>query len=107
MARARGKLDVVATLHEAEAALQPGVDRAELAVAALLAVWRARRVPRIAELVAAASAGIARPPIAGKTVAERTAAWREIARLKDPGDVDRLLATPWPGTWADAQPIVD
>src|SRR5688572_19908290 len=81
----------------------------EAALAKLLVAWRERRSPRIADLVDRVSDRIteARGPVRGKTVKERTAAWLAIAAKKDAADLGRLLATPWPGTWQDALPVLE
>ncbi|GEM_PF-1109053 len=98
--------DVTKHLERAYADIQRNDD--EAALAALLEAWRERRVPRIADLVDRVSARItsSRGPIAAKTVKERTAKWIATAKKKDPADVGRLLATPWPGRWQDGNEVL-
>lgn len=73
------------------------------ALRALLDAWRAERLPAIADLIDLLSAQVTRglAPITAKTVAERTSLWDQIEQARDPCDVERLLATPWPGRWQD------
>lgn len=84
----------------------------EEALAALIDVWRSapeKRHPRVSDLVGRVSAIVteARGPVVGRSVKARTAAWMEIAAKKDTADVGRLLATPWPGTWKNAMPVLE
>jgi hypothetical protein len=54
----------------------------------------------IAPIVAAGAAeSMKRGPLKAKTKGALEAAWMQLAKDKDPGDVDRLLGTPWPGAW--------
>lgn len=54
----------------------------------------------IAPIVAAGAAeSTKRGPLKAKTKGALEAAWMQLAKDKDPGDVDRLLGTPWPGAW--------
>jgi uncharacterized protein (TIGR02996 family) len=94
-------------LDEAAKRLARG-DR-EGALEALLVAWRSERHPRLADLIDRVSAQLdaARDPIKGKTVGERTKSWHEIDAKHDPADLGRLLATPWPGRWQDALPILE
>jgi uncharacterized protein (TIGR02996 family) len=75
----------------------------------LLAAWRVDLSPEIADAIDLVSARItkARGPIVAKTVEARTALWMQVQASRDPGDVERLLATPWPGRWIDAMPLLE
>lgn len=54
----------------------------------------------IAPIVAAGAAESARRgALSGASKGELERAWHELARSKDPVDVQRLLDTPWPGAW--------
>ena len=79
----------------------------EAALVALVAAWRVNKQPRIADVVDRVSARIGAAPIEGKTVKARTAAWSTLARKRRTLDVGPLVATPWPGTWKDALPLVE
>ena len=94
------------SLERAYAKIERSED--EAALDALLGAWRERRLPRIADLVDRISDRLtqARGPIDAKTVKERTAKWIATAKKKDPADVGRLVATPWPGKWQDAQTVL-
>jgi len=78
------------------------------ALTALLGLWRSHRLPRLADLVDRVGARIdsERGPIKAKSVKERTEAWLALAAQKDPTELGRLLATPWPGTWQPALPVL-
>jgi uncharacterized protein (TIGR02996 family) len=99
-------VDVAKTLSEARRALETG--KPEQALAKLLVAWRAVRHPRIADLVDLVSEDVTakREPIKGKTGAARTAAWQTVEEKRDAADLGRLLATPWPGTWQLALPLL-
>jgi uncharacterized protein (TIGR02996 family) len=99
-------MDVARTLLAAGVALDAG-DRAR-ALAKLLAAWRQLRHPRIAELVDYVSGELTAKaePIKGKTIAARTAAWHAVEKRRDAAELGRLLATPWPGTWQPAVPVL-
>ena len=75
----------------------------------LLDRWRKTPFPELGDAIDLVSARItrARGPISGKTLRARTERWLEIEAGRDPGDVERLLQTPWPGRWADAMPILE
>lgn len=81
----------------------------ERALRLLLDVWRAKKHPRIASLIDRVSDHLrdARGPLKAKSVKERTEKWIALAKKKDPADVGTLLATPWPGTWKDAMPLLE
>ncbi len=64
----------------------------------LLELWRKTRDPRVADALDRASHAVDRPPIIGKTVVERSAAWHAIVAARDPLDVGRIVATPLPRT---------
>jgi uncharacterized protein (TIGR02996 family) len=86
--------------------------RHEEALRSLLEYWRSgrdTRHPRVADLIDRVSAIVteARGPIRARTVKARTEAWLAIAAQKDVADVGRLLATPWPGTWTNAMPVLE
>lgn len=100
-------VNVSRALHQAEQALAETND--ERALEALLSAWRELPHPRIADLVDRVSARIteARGAIEGKSVATRSKTWAAIAKKKDPADLGRLLATPWPGTWKGAIVVRD
>lgn len=53
--------------------------------------------PPIARL--GAEAARQRGVLKAKSKGELEGAWLALAARKDPGDVDRLLGTPWPGAW--------
>lgn len=78
-------------------------DDAAAALAHVIDAWRGQRHPRIGALAARIStlASARRPPIAGKTVKARLAAWLEAEPEHDLVDVERLLADPWPTQWRD------
>ncbi len=76
----------------------------EGALLGLLGVFRDLRHPRLADVIDRVSERVVRPPIAAASVAARTEAWLALATKRDPLDVGRLLATPWPGTWTAAKP---
>jgi uncharacterized protein (TIGR02996 family) len=87
-------------LRAAADALDAGAQDA--ALAAILDAWRVTRDPRIATLVDRIAEPISRPRIEHDRLPDRSRAWLEIARDKDPADVGRLLAASWPGTWTEA-----
>lgn len=91
-----------ASLRRAAEALDAG--DGEEALLELLAVWRAVRSARVADAIDGVSekTRARRPAIAGKTLAAQRKAWLEVAAAKDPLDVSRLAAVPWPGKWQDA-----
>lgn len=79
------------------------------ALVALLEAWRRERSPRIAALIDRVSERITagRAPIAGKTLAARTANWVALSRSRDPSDLGVLLATPWPKQWRPALDVCE
>lgn len=104
------KGDVVKTLDRALQKLN--ANDHESALDALLTAWRARRSTRIADVIDRVSEIVAARrgdggTIKGKTVKERTEKWLETAKAKDAADVGVLLATPWPGTWEHAMPVIE
>lgn len=79
----------------------------EGALPQLLETWRGLRHPRLAEVIDRVSERIVRPAVEAESVAARTEAWLALAAKGDPLDVARLLATPWPGTWTNAKPLLE
>ncbi|MGC4120087.1 MAG: TIGR02996 domain-containing protein [Myxococcales bacterium] len=79
------------------------------ALEAMLDAWRACRNPRLADLVdrIGERASAARPTVSGKSVKERTERWLALAAKKESADLGALLATPWPGTWKAAVPVLE
>jgi uncharacterized protein (TIGR02996 family) len=67
----------------------------------LIAAWRDSRDPALAEVIVRLGARVAaeRGPLRGATKAELEEAWHALAATADSGDVDRLLAAPWPAAW--------
>jgi len=72
-------------------------DEAEL-LARLVEAWRETHDPALEEPIARLGEQVARPrpAIAAKTKREIEARWHALAEQRDPGDLDRLLDTPWP-----------
>src|SRR5688572_25647807 len=99
--------DLAKSINEAKTKLE--ANNNEGALRLLLDVWREKRNPRIANLIDRVSDHIrdARGPLKAKSVKERTANWIALAKKKNPSDVGTLLATPWPGTWKDAAPLLE
>jgi hypothetical protein len=64
---------------------------ADAALRTLLATWKATPSPWLADLIDAVGALAARPPLAGRNVAERRVAWDKTAAKGDPADLPRLL----------------
>lgn len=77
-----------------------------LALEGLLVAWRKKRVVRIAELIDRVSERLPSDPIKAKTAKQRHAAWLDTSQTLDHASLGRLLATPFPGRWQDAVPIV-
>ena len=101
-ARATADKKGIKRLDEALAALGGGNEKsADDLLVRLLAEYAKTfdpaLVPLIAEIGAAES--LRRPALSAKSKGELEAAWLALANKRDPGDVDRLLGTPWPGAW--------
>jgi uncharacterized protein (TIGR02996 family) len=77
------------------------------ALEALLAAWRKVRSTRIADAIDRVSARLPHEPVRAPSVKARTAAWLALAKKKKAADVASLVATPWPGTWKDAVPVLE
>jgi uncharacterized protein (TIGR02996 family) len=77
------------------------------ALEALLTAWREDRSTRIADAIDHVSARLPHEAVKGETVKARTAAWLALAKKKKAADVASLVATPWPGTWKDAVPVLE
>jgi uncharacterized protein (TIGR02996 family) len=93
------------SLEEARTHLEGG--QHDRALRSLLAAWRARKVPALADVIDRVSALLTKGPITGKTVAARTETWLAVAKKGAPEDLGALLITPWPGTWKHAKPLVE
>lgn len=67
----------------------------------LVRAWGETFDERLIEPLVAAglAASNARGPVKAKSKTELEGAWHAIAADRDPADVQRLLATPWPGQW--------
>ncbi|MGC4118073.1 MAG: TIGR02996 domain-containing protein [Myxococcales bacterium] len=70
----------------------------EEALRSLLAAWRARKAPALAELIERLGARIRRPALSQKPAAQALAEWRECERARDPADLHRLVAALRVGT---------
>lgn len=70
-------------------------------LARLVAAYGETRDPALAGPIAQLGAEVARRRgvLGAKSKGELEGAWHALAADKDPGDVDRLLGTPWPGAW--------
>ncbi len=82
-------------------ALTPDETPRDDLLARLLSAWAETFDPALVPLIVerGAEEARARGPLAGKSKAEVENAWFTLAERRDPGDVDRLLGTPWPGAW--------
>ncbi|MEO8698464.1 MAG: TIGR02996 domain-containing protein [Kofleriaceae bacterium] len=78
-------------------------------LAELLEAWRSVRHPRIADAIELMSGELAAAagPIRGKTAAAIEEAWLAIAARREPAELGRLLAMPWPSTWQKAMPRLE
>lgn len=81
---------------------------AQAKLTALLAAWRKKKHPRIADLIDRVSEPLVRAtggPVKAKSVPERTKQVLAMLEKPDPVGVGRVLATEWPGTWEPALPV--
>lgn len=95
-------------LNEALATLQPEAEplaggrlgQADLLLR-LLAAWPGSHDAALADAIVRVGKEVAqgRPALQGKSKGELEGAWLALAAQKDPTDVERLIATPWPGKW--------
>ncbi|MGC4114800.1 MAG: TIGR02996 domain-containing protein [Myxococcales bacterium] len=93
-------------LHEGES----DDARAQRALLAqLVDAWGQTRDARLTEVIRALGQDAARRrgPLQAPGKAELEGLWHATAAGKDPGDVDRLLGTPWPGPWRAAMARVE
>jgi uncharacterized protein (TIGR02996 family) len=93
------------TIDTAVKAFRTG--KPEVALEALLEVWRKSRAPELAEAIAAVGAQVdaTRPKIPAKK-AERIAAWKKVAAKRDGADLGPLLAALDGLVAADGEPLV-
>ncbi|MGZ3475089.1 MAG: hypothetical protein ACXWUG_12890, partial [Polyangiales bacterium] len=98
--RALKRLDEALSALTAESAAPAEDDL----LARLLAAYRETFDPALEAPIASLGADQARRrgPLRAKSKGELEGAWLALAAKKDPGDVDRLLGTPWPGAWKTA-----
>ncbi|HEU0037555.1 MAG TPA: TIGR02996 domain-containing protein [Kofleriaceae bacterium] len=82
------------------------VEDRRTALLALLDAWREVRHPRIADLIDFVSEQLGGERFPGKTLAAKLETWQAVAANRDPADLGRLLAHPWPGTWQKALPML-
>ena len=76
---------------------------------ALLAAWRKKKHPRIADLIDRVSEPLVKAAggaVKAKSVPERTKLVLSMLRKPNAIDVGRVLLTEWPGTWEPALPVV-
>ncbi len=91
-------------LDQALALLEPTPAKAPVTddlLGRLIAAWARSFDERLIVPIAAAGAAQSakRGPLRAASKGELEKAWLALAAKKDPGDVDRLLGTPWPGAW--------
>jgi len=102
--KAQKRLDEALAALGGEAAPALPETKASGLLARLLDAWAETRdralEPAIARL--GAEAARQRGVLKAKSKGELEGAWLALAARKDPGDVDRLLGTPWPGAWKTA-----
>ncbi|MFO0598625.1 MAG: TIGR02996 domain-containing protein [Myxococcaceae bacterium] len=100
--------EALAALRPASAAPAPGAPGGQKLMR-LLEAWAAtfdpRLVPAITAVGTAESAG--RPPLKAASKSELESAWHALAKQRDPLDVVRLLAVPFPGAWRAAKARID
>ncbi|MFT3712784.1 MAG: TIGR02996 domain-containing protein [Archangium sp.] len=76
---------------------------------ALLAAWRKKKHPRIADLIDHVSAPLVKAAggaVKAKSVPERTKLVLSMLRKPNATDIGRVLLTEWPGTWDPAMPVM-
>lgn len=103
------RLDEALVSLGATAAPPPEKTAATERLARLLAAYAETRDPALAGPIAQLGGDVARArgTLTAKSKGELEGVWHALSASKDPGDVDRLLGTPWPGAWKLARARVD
>jgi uncharacterized protein (TIGR02996 family) len=94
-------------LSAAEDALRES--KPEVALQALLELWRDLRHPRLSELIQRVSDQLttSKGPLAEKSVGKQLNAALALHLKRDPAELGRLLRVRWPGTWQKGVPLLD
>ena len=103
--QARRIADALAVLEsDAKASTSSVAGPTDALLGRLLAAWRETHDLALEESIAQLGSGIARQrgALAAKSKSELEGAWLVLAANNDPGDLDRLLDTPWPAAWKTA-----
>lgn len=75
---------------------------AEHLLGELIEAWGSYPNEDLSQAIIKVGQSIPRPPLKASSRAKVEEAWLEVAAKRDVCDVDRLLASPWPGAWKAA-----
>ncbi len=100
--KARKRLtEALATLRPSKLKSASAEPAAEL-LPVLIEAWSESRHDALGDTIVSLGQSLKRPALSAKSKGELEAAWLALAAQRDPGDVNRLLDTPWPGAWKTA-----